>query len=245
MTKYSVVIPVYNEEKNISDTLKKVDLFFSSLKESFEIIVIDDGSFDKVNPIVTSLGKKNKNIKLLSHYPNQGKGFSVREGVLVAKGEIILFTDADLSTPLSSFNDFLPQFKKGADIVIGTRRQRNSKILVSQPPLRQFLNYFFRRIVFLLVPLKNITDTTCGFKAFTKEAAKDIFSRQTINRWGFDVEILFLAQLLGYKISEIPVSWSNRRKSRVRLISAPLTTLKELATIRLRKWRGKYLTAQE
>lgn len=240
MLKFSIIIPVYNEEEILSDTIMKVDDFFSSLKENFEIIVVNDGSQDNSKSIVQELTKKIPYLKLLSRDNNRGKGYSVRQGVMTAKGEVILFTDCDLSTPLKTFNAFTLNFNQGADIVIATRKQKESKILRYQPILRRFLSSAFHRLVFLLIPLKGVSDTTCGFKAFTQVAAKKIFSRQTLSDWSFDVEILYIAQILGYKVVEVPVSWASRPKSRVNLSSAILSTLKDLLIIRLNALRGKY-----
>ena len=229
--KLSIVIPVYNEEHNIDNTLKEVIEHVNKKYIDYEIIIADDGSTDRTRDVI----KKYKNVVLTNKRINKGKGYSVKEGILMAKGDYILFTDADLSTPIEEVDKFM-EFIKKYDIVIGSRALKESKVnnILYKKILGRIGNFF---ISFLLV--KGIKDTQCGFKLFRKVIAKEIFKRQTINRWGFDFEIIHIAQKKGFKIKEQPVRWIKSRESKVRLIDYPKTLL-ELIKIKINDIKGAY-----
>lgn len=205
MYSVSIVIPAYNEEKRLSSTLNKISEFLKSNQElKAEIIVVNDGSTDNTADLVKNF--KELKIKLLNNEKNMGKGYCVKRGVLEANNDIILFTDADLSTPIEFLNQFLKHHEMGFDIVIASRAVKGAEKKIKQPIWRDLMGKFFNILVRIILGL-NIKDTQCGFKSFKKEAAKIIFSKQTIFDFGFDPEILFIANMKNYKIKEHPVEW--------------------------------------
>lgn len=232
----SIVIPAYNEEKRLPKTLKSIFEFLKRQDYSSEVIVVDDGSSDATASEVKNEKLKVKNLRLLTHPKNLGKGAAVRTGVLTARGEFILFTDADGSTPIGEVNKLLPH---PLDIAIGSRYLPQSHIKIRQPWYRRFLGLWANKLIQLTL-LPGISDTQCGFKLFRANAAKEIFASSTINRWGFDMEILFLAQKRGYRIKEVPIIWVNSPQTRLRPVRSALSTLGELIQIKWNQWQGKY-----
>ncbi len=230
----SVVIPAYNEEQRIGDTLKKVAEYFKGKKH--EIIVVSDGSKDKTKQTVEKL--KLPHTRVIEYQPNRGKGYAVRTGMLEAKGDYILFSDADLSTPIEQFNKFSPYFHE-ADVVIGSRALPKSMITKHQPWYRELIGKVFNKIV-RVCTVRGVYDTQCGFKMFSKKAAKDIFSRATIDGFSFDVEALMLARKLKYKIMEIPIVWMNDERSTVKPVKDAMRMLRDVIKIRWRIIRGFY-----
>ncbi len=224
----SIVIPAYNEEKRLSISLNKILEFINANRDNYEIIVVDDGSNDRTASLPAEIDIF---IKVIKMEKNSGKGASVRRGMLAAQGDYILFTDADLSTPIYELNKLLPQLKNGYDIAIGSRALDYSKIKVHQPFYREFMGRTFNKIVQYLV-IKGIKDTQCGFKLFKKDAAKTIFQLALIDGFGFDVELLFLANKMGYKIKEVPVDWFNNDQSKVNPIKDSLQMLLEISRIK-------------
>ena len=232
----SVIIPAYNEEKTIAKTLESILDYLSKQNFLSEIIVVSDGSQDKTAEIVGSfsnpgLGSNVANISVIDRKENRGKGYTVREGMLKAGGTIRLFMDADNSTSIVEFNKMIPYFKEGYEVVIGSRDVKGASMLPAQYFHKRWLGNLGNLIIQALL-LPGIWDTQCGFKAFTAEAAKNIFSKDKIDRWGFDIETLALARLLKYKIAIIPVHWVNKPGSRVKF-SAYFEVLWE--TIKIRK----------
>lgn len=226
----SVVIPAYNEETRIEKTLRKIQHYLSSSGYSFEIIVIDDGSKDKTALII----EKFNNVILLKNEKNYGKGYSVKRGMLQAHFDYVLFTDADLSTPIEEVEKLLYHLKDNYDIAIGSRALKESKIISPQKKVREGAGKLFNVLVqWLLLP--GIYDTQCGFKCFKKEVVKDIFSKTKICGFSFDVEALYIAKKLGYNIKEVPVMWENSLPSRVNILKHPLQMILELVKI---KYRG-------
>jgi len=237
----SVVIPVYNEEARLGRTLEESLHFLKSTRISAEILVVDDGSKDRTLEVVEKLKRRvdsRQSIRVLKHERNLGKGAAVRTGALAAKGETVLFMDADNATPLSEYGKFRPILKKGVDVVVGSRAVDRSQVKIPQPFYRQALGRLANLLIQILV-VPGIWDTQCGFKAFTRKAALKIFPRQTIHRFGFDFELLFLAHKYGFLIKEVPVQWFNSPNSKVRLGDYP-HTLFELFTIRWNDLRGFY-----
>ncbi|MCD6407713.1 glycosyltransferase family 2 protein [bacterium] len=238
----SIIIPAYNEEKRILPTLEKVYEYFSrKQKRDFEIIVVDDGSTDNTVRIVQKFAEEKDRIKIIKHEKNEGKGAAVKTGVMEAKGNLILFTDADLSTPIEEFEKFYHYAKKGFDLVIGTRRVKEARIEKKQPFLRRFFGTGFIYLVKIMFPsLSSITDFTCGFKLFDGEKGKRIFYLQKVKKWGFDVEILLIAKILKYKIFQVPVVWKNLRRSKVDLKKDIMRSFFDLIKIKILELRRYY-----
>jgi glycosyltransferase involved in cell wall biosynthesis len=230
----SVIIPAYNEEKRISNTLLDIDHYLSKQDYSYEIIVVSDGSKDKTCQIVKKFTDLIKNLRLIDNKENHGKGWVVRQGMLEAQGEIRLFMDADNATTIDHFEKMIPFFEQGYQVVIGSRDKKDAagaKQAVPQSFLKRQLGNM-GNILIQLLAVSGIWDTQCGFKAFQAKAAQDIFSRSQIDRWGFDIEALALARKLGYRIGIIPVNWVNDPDSRVSW-RGYLNTFRELFKI---KW---------
>jgi dolichyl-phosphate beta-glucosyltransferase len=234
----SIIIPAYNEAERIPKTLLSIDKYLSQAGFSYEIIVVNDGSKDRTAEVVNKMREMIKNLNLIDNSVNQGKGGVVAQGMLAAKGTIRLFTDADNSTPIDQIEKFFPYFKEGYDVVIGSRATKDAEVAIKQPFYRQILGRLGNLVIRLLA-VPNIKDTQCGFKAFTEEAAEKIFPQLTIKRWGFDIEVLVIARLLGYRIKEVGVRWINDPHSKVKA-SAFLEVLTEVVKIRLNIWRKKY-----
>jgi len=230
----SVIIPAYNEEKRISNTLLDIDKYLSKQDYSYEIIVVSDGSKDKTAGIVNKFSDLIKNLRLIDNKDNHGKGWVVRQGMLEAKGKYRVFMDADNATTIDHFEKMIPLFKQGFEVVIGSRDKKDAqgaKQAVAQSFLKRQLGNF-GNILIQLLAVSGIWDTQCGFKAFTNKATNDIFKRCLINRWGFDIEALAVARKLNYKIGIIPVNWVNDPHSKVSL-KGYLNTFRELFKI---KW---------
>lgn len=209
----SVVIPAFNEEKSLPETLNSVLGYLKKQSYSWEVILSDDGSSDHTRELFLEFQKSFPEFKLVSGQKNRGKGFAVKKGVSYSRGELVLFMDADNSTKIVELEKALPLFNRGADVVIGSRRLKDSLITKSQPAYRRFLGEFFRLFVKILFGLV-YDDTQAGFKVFNRKAKK-LFEAQTLSGFGFDVELLFLAKKLGLEVREIPIQWRNSAGSHV------------------------------
>lgn len=238
MQKLSVVIPAYNEKVRIEKTLIAINDFLIKQPFKYEIIVVDDGSKDGTEAVVKKLLGSIANLRLIDNQENHGKGFVTRQGMLEATGDVRLFMDADNSTKVDEVLKMIPEFNRGADIVVGSRRIQGSVITVHQPWIRDFLGGVFRLIVHILVPL-GVTDSQCGFKAFSARAVEKIFPQQTIFRWAFDVELLAIAKKDGFTVKEVPITWVNDTESHVKL-PGMIKMLIEVIEVRLNLWFGKY-----
>ncbi|MBI4098960.1 glycosyltransferase family 2 protein [Candidatus Parcubacteria bacterium] len=234
----SVIIPAYNEARGIAATLLDIDHYLSRQPYAYEILVVNDGSTDETPQIVQRFADTVAHLKVLSNSENHGKGYVVRQGMLVAQGDVRLFTDADNSTAIDHVATFWPYFSEGYDVVIGSRAVRGARIAVHQAGSEALAGRLGNKVIQVLA-VGGIWDTQAGFKAFSARAAQDVFSRITIDRWGFDVEALAVARLLGYRIKEVPIRWVNDANSHVRF-SAYLEVLWETVKIRLNIWRGRY-----
>ncbi|OGR86806.1 MAG: hypothetical protein A3J74_06420 [Elusimicrobia bacterium RIFCSPHIGHO2_02_FULL_57_9] len=235
----SVVLPIYNEQERLSGALQEVVGYLLDFPESWEIVIVDDGSRDKSGELVGQWMQREPNIKFLRLARNQGKGAAVKAGMLHATGRYRLFRDADSSTQMRELPAFLRLLENGAHVVIGSRRVKGAGIIRHQALLRESLGKGFVLLCrFLLV--WEVRDFTCGFKCFSAQAAQDIFSRQTINRWAFDAEILFLANKLGYPIAQVPVIWKDEPGSKVRVFWAVLRSLRELGQVVFNNLTGAY-----
>ena len=250
--KLSVIIPAYNEEKRLPKTLAEIEGYLKKQSFESEIIVVSDGSTDRTTEMVKDSMGKIRNLRLIEFKKRQGKGFGVKTGILEAKGEFRIFTDADNSTSIDQIEKMWPYLKKacpepvegGYDVVIGSRDIKGAVLGVPQPWIRKiFLGEGFKLLRKIIIGLWNIEDTQCGFKCFTERAAEDVFPKITISRFGFDPEALVIAKKLGYKIKEIPITWINDADSKVKfknIIEMFLETLK----IRLNLISGKYNTKE-
>lgn len=237
--KLSVVIPAYNEAKRIKNTYLRLDRFFSQRDYDMEYIFVEDGSSDETADILKDIEKSSSGmVRLIENERNMGKGLSIKRGVLEASGDYVLFMDVDMATPLQAFCDFENYLEK-YDIVMGSRWLDESNIRIPQPWYRRLMGKFFYVIVRAFF-LRGITDTNCGFKCYKGAVAQDIFSKQLINGWGFDVELLYIAQKRSYTIKEVPVIWAHGRDSKVNLFKVPLLTLSELALIKINDLKRCY-----
>src|SRR3989304_10216197 len=225
----SLIIPAYNEEKLIRGSLSEFVSYLNKKDYSWEIIVADDGSSDNTSKIVKSFN--NPKIKLVALAKNQGKGAALKAGFLKAEGEYQIFSDADLSVPIPTIEPFMQKLKD-YDVVIASRRVRGAEIKVHQPWLRENMGRVFTALTQILTG-SSVVDFTCGFKGFRKNAAKQIFGKSLISRWAYDAEIVFLAEKKGLKILQHPVSWINRKDTRVRLNRVVLESLRDLTRIRV------------
>lgn len=234
----TIVVPAYNEARRIGKTLKATSNFMRKTGLDHEILVIDDGSSDKTQVVVEGLDLPN--IKVLSYGQNRGKGYAVHYGVEHAAGAWILFIDADNSTPIQEFEKLWPA-RQQYRVIIGSRYIRGSNIAVRQGVPRIIMSRLGNILMQVLI-LWGVNDSQCGFKLFEAKAAEKIFSRQTIWRWGFDMEILRIARELGYKIKEVPVRWLNDDQSRLQSRAVFLTTLGELLAIKKNSILGRYRT---
>ena len=229
----SVVIPVFNEEKNIAETLRRVSAYFSLKKFRWEVLVSDDGSTDTTAEMVRKFANENPQhtVRLVSSSPNHGKGFATRQGMLAASGRYILFTDADLSAPIKETDKLIQSLENGADVAIGSRGVHAKDCDVQQSLKRRFSGRVFNWLVRALV-LPDVRDSQCGFKCFTRETAQKLFSDQKLDGFCFDVEVLYLAKRAGLKVAEVPVMWSEGRESKIRLVRDSLRMFKDLLLIK-------------
>lgn len=237
--KYSIVIPAFNERHRILATLESVVACVREHGWQAEIIVVNDGSSDNTADLVRNFSLTAPEVRLMENPRNCGKGYSVRSGILHAQGDIVMFTDADLSAPMDEAERLFEAIAKGADIAIGSRWLATSRQTHRQPLYRQFFGRCFNALTRMVMRLP-YADTQCGFKAFTRNAAQTIFQLQTIERWGFDPEILFIARKRGYRVQEVPVSWAHDERTRISYLRDGLQMLKELAIVRWNALVGRY-----
>jgi len=235
----SIVIPAYNECARIEGTLKRVMGCVQRQGWDAEVLVVDDGSTDETVTVVQRWMERHERLHLVKNPGNRGKGYSVRNGLLQAAGDIVMFTDADLSAPMEEAERLFAAIESGADVAIGSRWLDKQKQTVHQPLYRRFFGRCFNRVTRLVMGLP-FKDTQCGFKAFKREAAQTIFRLQTIERWGFDPEILFIAQKLRCSIVEVPVTWGHDERSRMSYLKDGMKMLEEMAEIRMNSLRGRY-----
>ena len=235
----SVVVPAYNEEARIAFTLPQLWQALRKRFAAFEVIVVDDGSSDATARIVSEFAGQHQNVRLIRHQENHGKGHAVRAGVLAARGDIILFSDTDLSTPIREVRKLLGALEEGHDIAIGSRALGTTRILQRQPFYRIGMGKIFNRLVRLLT-VRGISDTQCGFKCFRRSAALEIFPCCRIDGFSFDVEVLFIARKKGLRVKEVGVIWRNSPQSKVNPVFHSLQMLRDLFVIRLHALAGSY-----
>src|SRR5579864_7424720 len=239
MAKYSIIIPAYNEGARLGTTLDRVLAYVRAQGWDAEVIVVNDGSRDGTADLVRGYAQSQPCLRLLENPGNRGKGYSVRNGMLNANGEVLLFSDADLSSPIEEAPKLFAALQAGADVAIGSRWLRPELQTQRQSLLRQFYGRLFNLALRILLGL-NFKDTQCGFKAFTREAAKTIFPLQRIERWGFDPELLYLARKSGLKVAEIPVAWAHVEGTRISPLRDGMRMFGEVLKIRWNALTGKY-----
>jgi dolichyl-phosphate beta-glucosyltransferase len=231
-----VVIPAYNEAERLPPTLERVLAYLRGRGQSHEIVVVDDGSRDQTVARARAVG--GASLTVLANEVNRGKGYSVRRGMLAARGARRLMTDADLSTPIEDLELLAARLDAGYDVAIGSRALPDSNVEIRQPWYRESMGRLFNALVRLLA-VPGLKDTQCGFKLFTADAARAAFSRCHLDGFSFDVEALFLARRLGFRIAEVPVTWRNDAASRVGLWGG-FRAFPDLLHIRWNGWTGRY-----
>jgi glycosyltransferase involved in cell wall biosynthesis len=236
---YSIVIPAYNEAARIGRTLESVLACIRSRGWFAEVVVVNDGSRDQTADIVREFAARAPEIRLLENPGNRGKGYSVRHGLLESFGEIVMFTDADLSAPIEEAEGLFAALRDGADIAIGSRWLERTRQTIRQPLYRQFFGRCFNAVTRAVMGLP-YADTQCGFKAFTRAAAQTVFQLETIERWGFDPEILFIARKRGFKVVEVPVSWAHDERTRISYLKDGIRMLQDIAIVRWNAMLGRY-----
>ena len=235
----SIVIPAYNESARIPGTLQSVLACIRKRRWDAEVIVVNDGSSDSTAQLVQEIARDAPELRILENPGNRGKGYSVRNGVLHALGDVVMFTDSDLSAPIEEAERLFAAIDAGADIAIGSRWLERGRQTHRQPLYRQIFGRCFNTVCRMVMRLP-FADTQCGFKAFTRAAAQTVFQLQTIERWGFDPEILFIALKRGFVVKEVPVSWAHDERSRISYLRDGLQMLKELAIVRWNALTGHY-----
>lgn len=239
--RYSIVVPAYNEAERLGSSLSRMLAYVAESRWSAEIIVVNDGSRDQTAAVVAEFASRNPIVRLIENPGNRGKGYSVRNGMLNACGELLLFTDADLSSPIEEAPKLFTAIESGeADVAIGSRYLQSELQTRKQPVYRRMLGRTFNLALRAILGLSYI-DTQCGFKAFSRNAVNTIFPSLKIERWGFDPEILFLAKRYGLRVEEVPVSWAHDHRSKIHPIRDGARMFWELMRVRLNSFGGKYL----
>ena len=237
----SIIIPSFNEEQRLPDTLRKIAAYVRERRPDTEVIVVDDGSTDKTATVARSYQARIPLLRVLSNGTNRGKGFSVRHGSLEARGNIVLFTDADLSSPIEEGEKLLARLATH-DVAIGSRAVDRSLIEAHQSAFRESAGIVFNRIVRIILRLPFV-DTQCGFKAFRRERCRIIFEQQTIERFGFDPELLYLARHHGLSTIEVPVRWAHSPATKVSMLKDSAQMFLDVFVIRWNALRGRYRRA--
>lgn len=237
--KYSIVIPAFNESGRIPATLESILACIRSRGWQAEVIVVNDGSTDSTAQVVREIARRAPEVRLVENPGNHGKGYSVRNGMMQAQGEVVMFTDSDLSAPIEEAELLFDAIQKGADIAIGSRWLERGRQTHRQPLYRQIFGRCFNGVTRMVMRLP-FADTQCGFKAFTRSAAQTVFQLQTIERWGFDPEILFIALKRGFHVVEVPVSWAHDERTRMSYLKDGMKMLEELLIIRWNALLGRY-----
>ena len=234
----SIIVPSFNEEVRLPASLQLIAAYVSSANRSTEVLVVDDGSKDRTAEVAASFADRIPNLRVLRNGENRGKGYSVRHGMQEARGEYVLFTDADLSAPIEEADKLLSALQQ-FDIAIGSRALNRDLIDVHESHFREFAGIIFNRIVRIVLWLPFV-DTQCGFKAFRRERCRIIFEQQRIERFGFDPELLYLARHHGLKATEIPVRWSHSPATKINMMRDSIQMFIDVFTIRWNSLLGRY-----
>ncbi|HEX4537503.1 MAG TPA: dolichyl-phosphate beta-glucosyltransferase [Candidatus Acidoferrum sp.] len=235
----SIIIPSYNEEARLPGTLQRIAEYLPTLRLRTEVLVVDDGSTDRTAALAESFHGKLTGLRVLSNGTNRGKGYSVRHGMLEAQGDMVLFTDADLSAPIEEAEKLLGPLNNGYDVAIGSRAMDRSLISTRQSIFRETAGIIFNKIVRMVLRLPFV-DTQCGFKAFRRERCRIIFEQQRIEGFGFDPELLYLARHYGLRAIEIPVRWGHSEATKVNMVGDSLKMFGDIFTIRWNAMSGRY-----
>lgn len=239
--KISVVLPCFNEGKNIQKNIKRIDDYLKKRFSYYEIIIVNDGSQDNTAKEILALHREIR-LKFINNSENRGKGAAVRDGMLSSaeENELVMFLDSDLGIPIEELEKFVVEIKKGYDLVIASRFVPGAKIIRPVQFHRQIMEKVFRLIRIIITNNWKVKDTQCGFKVFQREAAIKIFSKLTIERFAFDAEVIFIADKYGYKIKELPIHLQNMPSRSLRIFRDPANMILDLLKIRVNGWRGKY-----
>ena len=236
----SIVIPAFNEELRLPATLERIGAYLKTCGREAEVLVVDDGSRDRTAAVAESFRGKIHTLRVVPNGINRGKGYSVRHGVQEARGQIVLFTDADLSAPIEEAGKLIEALSaQNCDVAIGSRAVDRSLITVHESPFREFAGIIFNKIVRLILWLPFV-DTQCGFKAFRRERCAIIFEQQTIERFGFDPELLYLARHHGLRAVEIPVRWGHSPATKISMLRDSLQMFLDVFKIRWNSLLGRY-----
>lgn len=239
MTEITVIIPAYNEELRLLPTLKSVYAYLLDNFQSFEILVVNDGSTDKTRQVFEDFASTHKYCNLLSFASNSGKGHAVRQGILQACGELMLLNDADGSSPIEELSKLQAHIYLGADIVIGSRAKPDLSRKIQTPIYRKIIGRVYSLIVNSAL-LPGFYDTQCGFKLYKRDVAKLIFALSNIDGYSYDIETLFLAHVIGFKIEEVAINWHNVEGSKVNILTDSVVMFWETIKIFTRYHQGKY-----
>jgi len=238
---HSIIVPAYNEAERIGASLEHMLDYIAASRWSAEIIVVNDGSSDNTAAVVQDFARRNPVVRILENPGNRGKGYSVRNGMMNASGQVLLFTDADLSSPIEEAEKLFSLIESGdADVAIGSRYLRSELQTRKQPIHRRVMGRGFNVALKTILGLSYV-DTQCGFKAFNRKAVTMIFPNMKIERWGFDPEILFLAKRYGLRVAEVPVSWAHDHRSKINPLRDGTRMLGELLRVRMNSMGGKYI----
>ncbi len=233
------MLPIYNEGRSLERLFATLIPVAESLEQPFELVCVDDGSRDDSLSMLRQVAERDRRIRVEALPENRGKGAAVRHGMLAARGELVLFMDADLATDLGATRPVIEALENGTPVVFGQRHGESSRITRRQPWVREHLGRVFRWTSnHFFAP--DVYDFTCGFKGFRAEAVREIFPRSVIDRWAFDVELVVIARSLGIKIGQVPVVWQHFGNSKVRLGHAVFTSLRDLGRIIWRRLLGRY-----
>jgi dolichyl-phosphate beta-glucosyltransferase len=235
----SLIIPAYNEERRIGKSLEQIFLFCNALGDPYEVIIVDDGSTDETVGCIRRRFGDRSQLKIVRQPERRGKGAAVQQGMLHGRGDYLFFSDADLSVPIEALPTFLTELRNHCDVAIGSRRAPGAKIEIHQPFFREMLGRVFTVLSNLVLGLRH-SDATCGFKGFRRATAQDLFTRLRLPNWSFDSELLYLAHLKKYRVTEIPVTWRNDQATKVRLWKDVFASFLGLLQIRANRLLGKY-----